>query len=323
MRWKNLLGLCALISALHAAPSLAGGLPDSPARPFIARMNGPCPKKCHWIAVQGAIDKTTLETFEAIVARLGPAKLPVFFNSVGGDVGSAVRMGERIRELGLDTAIAATRVDQRDIGILGESTEDAPRANVVVSERAFCASACVFAFAGGVRRYAPLETSLGVHQMTQLEQDVQQKVAVFKRETVSVGGHVVVQAPWLFGSGVVERHLPKASGQRGGLCRCRGPFDEDGRRRSESPGADAQDEAREDGLADAGADRAAALRDGTQARRRAARLKIRPSFSSRRAAGGRESLRRGPAQGSARRRRARRPAHRARADARRDWPPLP
>lgn len=211
MRWKNLLGFCALIAALHAAPSLAGGLPDSPARPFIARMNGPCPKKCHWIAVQGAIDKTTLETFEAIVARLGPAKLPVFFNSVGGDVGSAVRMGERIRDLGLDTAIAATRVDQRDIGILGESTEDALRANLVVSERGFCASACVFAFTGGVRRYAPLETSLGVHQMTQLEQDVQQKVAVFKRETVSVGGHVVVQAPWLFGSGIVERHLPKAA----------------------------------------------------------------------------------------------------------------
>jgi len=211
LRWKNFLGLFALIPALAAAPALAGVPPASPARPFLVRVNGSCPKKCQWIAVQGAIDKTTLETFEALVATLGSAKPPVFFNSVGGDVGSAVRMGERIRELGLDTAIAATRVDQRDVGILGESPEDAPRANVVVSERGFCASACVFAFAGGVRRYAPLETSIGVHQMLQLEQDVQQKVAVFKRETVSVGGHVVVQAPWLSGMGIVERHLPKGA----------------------------------------------------------------------------------------------------------------
>jgi hypothetical protein len=210
LRWKSYFGLFALIPALAASPALAGAAPATPARPFLARMNGPCPKKCLWIAVQGAIDKVTLESFETIVSTLGSAKPPVFFNSVGGDVGSAVRLGERIRELGLDTAIAATRVDQRDIGILGESPEDALRANVVVSDRGFCASACVFAFAGGVRRYAPLETSLGVHQMTQLEQDVQQKVAVFKRETVSVGGHVVVQAPWLSGMGIVERHLPKA-----------------------------------------------------------------------------------------------------------------
>jgi len=208
------LSLCALILALGATstPTAAGVvIPGVPARPFLVRMNGPCPKKCQWIAVQGAIDKTTLETFEALIATLGSAKPPVFFNSVGGDVSAAVRMGERIRELGLDTAIAATRVDPRDVGILGESPKDAPRGNVVVSGRGFCASACAFAFAGGVRRYAPLETSLGLHQMLQPEQDVSQKVAVFKREKVSVGGKVVFQPPRLVGAEIIQRHLPKGA----------------------------------------------------------------------------------------------------------------
>jgi hypothetical protein len=205
------LGLCALILAL-AAPSAPtqGAVPGPPARPFLVRVNGPCPKKCQWIAVQGAIDKATLEVFNALVATLDGAKPPVFFNSVGGDVAAAVLMGERIRALGLDTAIAATRIYPRDVGMLGESPKDAPRADVVVSKRGFCASACAFAFAGGVRRYSPLETSLGLHQMLQPEQDVKQKVAVIEQRNVTVGGRVV-QAPRLVGTKIVERHLPKGA----------------------------------------------------------------------------------------------------------------
>jgi hypothetical protein len=204
------LGLCALILALGAAPTQAGVVAGPPARPFLVRMNGPCPKKCHWIAVQGAIDKTTLEGFNALVATLDGEKPPVFFNSVGGEVAAAVLMGERIRALGLDTAIAATRVHPKDVGILGLSLKDAPRGDVVVSRRGFCASACAFAFAGGVRRYAPLETSLGLHQMLRPEQDVKQKVAVIEQRDVTVGGRVV-QAPRLVGSTIVERHLPKGA----------------------------------------------------------------------------------------------------------------
>ncbi len=205
---RRFFGLCALIMALGATQ--AAGVPAPPARPFLVRVNGPCPKKCQWIAVQGAIDKTTLEGFNALVATLDGAKPPVFFNSVGGDVAAAVLMGERIRALGLDTAIAATRVHPKDVGILGESPKDAPRGDVVISQRGFCASACSFAFAGGVRRYAPLETSLGLHQMLQPEQDVKQKVAVIEQRTVTVDGRVVA-APRLVGTKIVERHLRKGA----------------------------------------------------------------------------------------------------------------
>ncbi len=205
---RRFLGLCALILALDAAatPTQAGALPVAPARPVLVRMNGPCPKRCEWIAIQGAIDKTTLAGFEALVATLNGAKPPVFFNSVGGEVAAAILIGERIRQLGLDTAIAATRLATPARGF---SASTLPRADVVVSGRGFCASACAFAFAGGVRRFAPLETSIGLHQMIQPEQDVRQKVAVFQRENVSVGGKVVSQAPRLVGQEIVLRHLPR------------------------------------------------------------------------------------------------------------------
>jgi len=207
----SFLRLCALILALGAgaAPTPAGALPVPPARPVLVRMNGPCPKKCEWIAIQGAIDKTTLAGFEALVATLNGAKPPVFFNSVGGEVGPAVLIGERIRQLGLDTAIAATRIAPPGRGFPASSPSTLPRADVVVSGRGFCSSACTFAFAGGVRRFAPLETSLGLHQMIQPEQDVRQKVAVFQRENVTVGGKVVGQAPRLVGQEIVLRHLPR------------------------------------------------------------------------------------------------------------------
>ncbi len=208
---RRFLRLCALTLALDAgaAPTQAGALPVPPARPVLVRMNGPCPKKCEWIAIQGAIDKTTLAGFEALVATLNGAKPPVFFNSVGGEVAPAVLIGERIRQLGLDTAIGATRIAPPGRGFPASSPSTLPRADVVVSGRGFCSSACAFAFAGGVRRFAPLETSLGLHQMIQPEQDVRQKVAVFQRENVTVGGKVVGQAPRLVGQEIVLRHLPR------------------------------------------------------------------------------------------------------------------
>jgi hypothetical protein len=205
----RVLGLCALIFAFGADAAQAGAVP--PARPLLVRMNGPCPKKCEWIAIQGAIDKGTLAAFEALTATLNGAKPPVFFNSVGGEVAPAVLIGQRIRALGLDTAIAATRIDPRERNLPGSSPSTAPRGDVVVSGRGFCASACAFAFAGGVRRYAPLETSIGLHQMLRPEQDVRQKVAVFERDNVTVGGQVVGQAPRLVGAETVLRHLPRGA----------------------------------------------------------------------------------------------------------------
>ena len=92
--------------------------------------------------------------------------LRVHLNSPGGDLIGGLKLGLAFRRQGINTAVSAAQItDIYDSGIhlLGSST------------KAECSSACVFAFAGGVNRYASQDTpgadvgfqslgQLGVHQ---------------------------------------------------------------------------------------------------------------------------------------------------------------
>src|SRR5215475_9460777 len=71
----------------------------------------------------------------------------VLLSSPGGDLGQAIIMGEIIRSHGLATAV----------GTADESGR---------VRRAYCASACVFIFAGGKPRYGVEGSLLGVHRFT-------------------------------------------------------------------------------------------------------------------------------------------------------------
>jgi hypothetical protein len=63
----------------------------------------------------------------------------VIFDSAGGSVEDAIAMGQLIRERGMTVSLA---------------------------EGGKCASACVFAYAGGVERFAHRSNSIGVHQVS-------------------------------------------------------------------------------------------------------------------------------------------------------------
>jgi hypothetical protein len=71
----------------------------------------------------------------------------VVISSLGGDLGQAIIMGEAIRARGLVTAV----------GTVDASGQVRP---------ASCASACVFAFAGGKTRFGVEGSRLGVHRFT-------------------------------------------------------------------------------------------------------------------------------------------------------------
>ena len=77
-------------------------------------------------------------------ARLAPGDL-ILLSSPGGNLVQAVIMGEAIRSRGLDTAV----------GVADASGRVRP---------AYCASACVLAFAGGKVRYGVDGSALGVHR---------------------------------------------------------------------------------------------------------------------------------------------------------------
>lgn len=69
----------------------------------------------------------------------------VLMSSPGGDLGQAIIMGEMIRSRGLTTAV----------GVVDGSGRIVP---------SYCASACVFVYAGGTSRYGVEGSALGVHR---------------------------------------------------------------------------------------------------------------------------------------------------------------
>jgi hypothetical protein len=135
---------------------------DSPMTFRVAVNGGNC-SSCNWILAEGEIQNDTPEKFELFLAEQSMAGGVVRFNSPGGDLLAGLKLGELIRQHGFDTAVGKTPGRIAEGGVVWTEKEDA---------EAICASACVFAFAGGVRRYGvnsniigtTLNGRLGVHQ---------------------------------------------------------------------------------------------------------------------------------------------------------------
>lgn len=119
---------------------------------FHLRGNGGNLVGSEWIAAEGEIVPETATDLENFIKSFGYSENPggwsVRLNSPGGDLAGGIRLGEVIRKLKLDTEIGATEPDSYG------HWKTAP---------GHCASACAFAFLGGLSRYAS-GGELGVHQ---------------------------------------------------------------------------------------------------------------------------------------------------------------
>ncbi|WP_157961942.1 hypothetical protein [Acuticoccus kandeliae] len=137
---------------------------------FKATSGGNC-ETCNWIVAEGAIKDDSAEELLRFLETedLLPARgLNIHLNSPGGSLVGGVRLGLAIREQRANTVVSGTFVERvYDDG--WRVAGDTPTAN------AECSSACVFAFAGGVSRFASTATPktaigfqrvgrLGVHQ---------------------------------------------------------------------------------------------------------------------------------------------------------------
>lgn len=99
------------------------------------------------IYATGEIVDGTTRQFEELVASRRIDQAMVSFDSAGGLVVESVQLGQSIRRLGFGTSV------QRAVTLGG------------VTGRAQCASACVYAYVGGVARYLDDGAGrLGVHQ---------------------------------------------------------------------------------------------------------------------------------------------------------------
>jgi hypothetical protein len=137
---------------------------------YQALTGGNC-ETCRWIAAEGVIEADTAERFVAFLEEeglLGVLGLNIHLNSPGGSLEGGVRLGDAIRRQQANTVVATASVDR--------ITPDGLRWVIFnPTMEAICASACVFAFAGGVSRFASNTTPatevgfqtlgrLGVHQ---------------------------------------------------------------------------------------------------------------------------------------------------------------
>ena len=145
--------------------------PVGPAIVFYLAQGEPhaCGPDCsEWIAAEGAIDSGAAGRLRALLDRLGPRKLPIYFHSPGGSVDDAFEIGKLLRARKMTAGVGLT-IPQ---GCLASGADPAcaalKRSNrALVAEldttRAGCMSACAYALFGAAVREVGAAARLGVH----------------------------------------------------------------------------------------------------------------------------------------------------------------
>lgn len=137
-------------------PPIASIPAEDPMRFVIVRSTRDCEPLCpEWISAQGRITAETPKRLEKLLASLGDRRLPVVFHSEGGDLDAALAMGRLIRARGLETAIGSTSFVKCDPGRKSCRPDKrlAPAHLGNLQPTGTCSNTCIFAMAGGKRRF--------------------------------------------------------------------------------------------------------------------------------------------------------------------------
>lgn len=151
------------------APAWDGGPGrDGPMEFRLARTGGNCPT-CTFVAAEGVITDTTADDLRAFLLASredlrNPRGANLHLDSPGGSLVGGMRLGEAIREAGMNTVSAFTPGSMLPDGWVDVVPQDG-------APRGICASACVAALAGGVLRYTAETTdpyAVGFQDMGQV-----------------------------------------------------------------------------------------------------------------------------------------------------------
>lgn len=129
-----------------------------------------CGEGCNtWIAADGKFDSGAPERLRQLLKKLGNRKLPIYFHSPGGLVGSSFEIGRLLRLQKMTAGVGSTipkacmegRVDEAACRKLKQAGAELPAD--LVETGAICASACVYALIGATTRLVAPGANLGVH----------------------------------------------------------------------------------------------------------------------------------------------------------------
>ena len=143
------------------------------------RWIGPCEgigRICqHRILAQGEIEWESAEKLRAFIREQQTLTetewrgVELCFDSPGGDLDGALRLGEVIEDLQMDTCVEP-RYSELQVTGAAKSTSQSGTATSTV-----CASACVFAFAAGTHRTISSGGRIGMHQFAGENRDLGQR----------------------------------------------------------------------------------------------------------------------------------------------------
>ncbi|HVG50566.1 MAG TPA: hypothetical protein VM867_02920, partial [Xanthobacteraceae bacterium] len=155
----------------HRRPATAGRAvaPLSPLSLYIATGDDDvCGPNCNeWIAAEGAFDPGSSARLKKFLVRLGDRKLPIFFDSPGGVVAQALAIGRILREHDMTAGVARTQ--SAECSVLGRAACDRLKRSGkklkadLITVRAQCNSACVYALAGAKVRQVLPGAHIGIH----------------------------------------------------------------------------------------------------------------------------------------------------------------
>ena len=154
MRFLAFPALILTVGLALASPAAAQDVDDdSQPMTFTIAKGADC-DGCRWIAAEGDImDDSNQALGKLLKNNPDAADLVVRFDSPGGSLWGSIQLGEEIRSRGLRTEVAATKLYDADDG-----------GTVARTGKGECASACAYAFLGGVTRAVPDGSKFGVHQ---------------------------------------------------------------------------------------------------------------------------------------------------------------
>jgi len=154
MRQCAVLGVFSALACL-AGPSLAAAMTFHRIDAAAFCATDPC------VVASGEIDQDTAEEFTDFITIADvPSGATVMFDSPGGSLLAGLALGRAIRRAGFYTAVGRYDSDNERLKNGGR-----------------CASACAYAFLGGVQRGVGRHARLGVHQFAN-RQDAQKPISV-------------------------------------------------------------------------------------------------------------------------------------------------
>lgn len=121
-----------------------------------------------WIAAEGSIDADAAARLRHVLEKLGKLKLPIYFNSQGGNLLQGLEIGRMLRARGMTASVARTlpakclskRTPDWCAGLISAIPESEA---VLWTYNARCVSACALAFFGAANREVAPNALLGVH----------------------------------------------------------------------------------------------------------------------------------------------------------------